>query len=34
MKSHPQLALLSFLPTVLVVVWLAPQCARAQTQNG
>jgi hypothetical protein len=34
MKSHPKLALLSFLPTVLMVVWLAPPCARAQTQNG
>jgi len=34
MKSHPQLALLSFLPTIVLMVWLAPQCARAQTQNG
>ena len=34
MKSRPQFAFLGFLSTVLMVVWLAPQCARAQTQNG
>jgi hypothetical protein len=34
MKAHPQLALPSLLPTILLVVWLAPQCARAQTQDG
>jgi hypothetical protein len=34
MKSHPRLAFLSCLPTILLMVWLAPQCARGQTQNG
>jgi hypothetical protein len=34
MKSHLRVAFLSCLPTILSMVWLAPQCARAQTQNG
>jgi hypothetical protein len=34
MKSHPRVAFLSCLPTILLMVWLAPQCARGQTQNG
>jgi hypothetical protein len=34
MKSHPRVAFLSCLPTILLMVWLTPQCARGQTQNG
>jgi hypothetical protein len=34
MKSHPRVAFLSCLPTIFLMVWLTPQCARGQTQNG
>jgi len=38
MKSNPfqslQLVFLRYMPAVLLVVWLTPQCARAQTQGG